>query len=202
MNHQQIDRVESYTYLGSNVNSQWDHSIEIKQRIAKARSAFIRMGTVFRGRDLPLKTKSRLLECYVFSVLLYGVEEWTLPQSSMKRLEAFEMWCYRRILRISWVDRITNVEVLRRMGKDCDILNTVKGRKLEYLGHVMRNENRYGLLQLILQGKVYGRRGPGRRRISWLQNLRTWFNMTTTELFRSAVNKVRIAMMIANIRNG
>jgi hypothetical protein len=194
--------VDSYTYLGSNVNSQWDHLVEIKQRIAKAKAAFIRMSTVFKNRDLTLGTKCRLLRAYVFSVLLYGVEAWTLSQSAVGRLEAFEMWCYRRVLRVSWVDRITNDEILHRMGKEREIMVTVKKRKLEYLGHIMRNEQRYGLLQLILQGKICGSRGPGRRRISWLKNLRTWFNGTTGELFRAAASKVKIAMMIANIRNG
>lgn len=201
INQQPIERVESYTYLGTNINSQWDHSVEIKQRIAKARAAFIKMSTVLRSRDLPLKTKIFVLQCYTFPVLLYGTEAWTLSEASMKKLEAFEMWCYRRILRISWVDRVTNIEVLHRMGKECEVIKTIKKRKLEYLGHIIRNEQRYGLLQLILQGKVYGKRGPGRRRISWLQNLRKWFNMTTTGLFRIAANKVKIAMLVANIRN-
>lgn len=78
----------------------------------------------------------------------------------------------------------------------------IKKRKLEYLGHVMRNKDRYSLLQTIIQGKILGRRGPGRRRISWLRNLRTWFGKTSAELFRACTNKVIIANMIANIRNG
>lgn len=159
------------------------------------------MNNIFKSHSLPLRTKARLLRCYVFTVLLYGVESWTLTEASMRKLEAFEMWCYRRILRISWVDRITNEEVLRRMDKEREVLNNIKKRKLEYLGHIMRNEHRYSLLQLILQGKVLGRRGPGRRRISWLHNLRKWFSLTTAGLFRAAANKIRIAMLVANIRN-
>ena len=135
-------------------------------------------------------------------MLFYGVEAWTLTEVSARRLEAFEMWLYRRILRVSWRDRVTNVEILRRMNKGKEVLDIVKVRKLQYLGHIMRNENRYVLLQKILQGKVYGARGPGRRRISWLKNLRTWFNQSTTQLFKAAVSKVRIAIMIANIRIG
>lgn len=200
--NQRIERVASITYLGTSLNELWDHSVEIKCRIEKARSTFIRMRSVFKDRDLHINTKMRLLRCYVFSVLLYGVESWTLTETSLKKIEAFEMWLYRRILRISWVDHVTNAEVLRRMNKTTELIYTIKSRKLQYLGHIMRNENRYGLLQQILQGKVNGRRGPGRRRISWLKNLRTWFSMTTTDLFRTAINKVRIAMMIANIRNG
>lgn len=201
VNQQPVIRVSNYVYLGTNVNDRWDHSVEIRQRIEKARSAFTKMNNIFKSHSIPLKTKIRLLRCYVFTVLLYGVESWTLTEASTKKLEAFEMWCYRRILKISWVDRITNDAVLRRMGKEREIVNNVKKRKLEYLGHVMRNEQRYNLLQLILQGKIFGKRGPGRRRISWLQNLRKWFSLTTTGLFKAAVNKIRIAMLVANIRN-
>lgn len=202
VNSQPIERVTSITYLGTSINSQWDHAKEIKSRIEKARTTFVNMQKVFKSRDLNLNTKIRLLRCYVFSVLLYGAEAWTLTEATMKKLEAFEMWTYRRILRISWVDHVTNVEVLLRMNKTTEIVKTIKIRKLQYFGHIMRNEQRYGILQRILQGKVLGKRGPGRRRISWLKNLRSWFSMTTTDLFRTAVNKVRIAILIANIRNG
>ena len=202
INNQPITTVNSYTYLGTNLNDRWDHSTEIKQRIEKARIAFVKFAKIFKSRDLPLTTKIRLLRCYVFSILLYGVEAWTLTNATMKKLEAFEMWCYRRILRTSWMDRVTNAEVLRRLNKECEIILHVKQRKLEYLGHITRNENRYSLLLLILQGKVYGKRGPGRRRNSWLQNLRQWFSLTTTGLFRAAADKIRIAMLIANIRTG
>uniref|UniRef100_A0A8D8MAZ5 Uncharacterized protein n=2 Tax=Cacopsylla melanoneura TaxID=428564 RepID=A0A8D8MAZ5_9HEMI len=112
------------------------------------------------------------------------------------------MWTYRRMLKISWTDKISNIRVLQKLNKEKEIIVTVKIRKLEFLGHIMRNESRYLLLQKILQGKVHGKRGPGRRRISWLKNLRTWYNQTTSQLFRTAVNKVQIAIMIANIRNG
>uniref|UniRef100_A0A6P7FCB0 Uncharacterized protein LOC114328569 n=1 Tax=Diabrotica virgifera virgifera TaxID=50390 RepID=A0A6P7FCB0_DIAVI len=112
------------------------------------------------------------------------------------------MWLYRRILKTSYTDHITKLGVLLRMQKEKELLITIKTAKIDYLGYIVRNSERYGLLQLIWQGKVEGKRGPGRRRISWLKNLRTWFNTTTTNIFRAAVCKVQIAMMVANIRNG
>ena len=105
------------------------------------------------------------------------------------KLEAFEMWLYRRMLRVSWTQRVTNEEILRRMGKAKEVLATVKRRKLQYLGHIMRHEERYQLPICILQGKILGARGRGRRRISWLRNLREWFNQSTPGLFRAAVNR-------------
>ena len=142
-----------------------------------------------------------MLRCYVFSVLLYGVEAWTLNDSNIKRLEAFEMWCYRRILKISWVDRVRNAEVLERLSKSTEIVCTVKSRKLQYFGHVMRGE-KYRLLQNIMQGKIAGKRGPGRRKTSWLKNLRDWYGVDTNTLFRIAVNKIKIAVMVTNVLKG
>ena len=93
----------------------------------------------------------------------------------------------------------TNDEVLRRLKKNTELINTIKIRKLSYFGHIIRNP-KYQFLQLVIQGKIAGHRGPGRRRTSWLKNLRAWFGKTSLELFRAAVNKAMIVNMIANIR--
>ncbi|GJQ86421.1 hypothetical protein Trydic_g10329 [Trypoxylus dichotomus] len=82
------------------------------------------------------------------------------------------------------------------------LVTTIKARKLEYVGHIMRNERRYGLLQNILQGKISGKRGPGQRTNPWLKNLAAWFSVTTTALFRAAANNVVIARMTINTRTG
>ena len=132
---------------------------------------------------------------------LYGAEAWTLTDASCRRIDTFEMWCYRRILRIPWIHHVSNDTVLQRIGRQLEFLQNVKRRKLEYFGHVMRNE-KYHLLQLILQGKIEGQRSAGCRRISWLRNLRTWTGMTSTALFRAAVNRVIWTNVIANIHRG
>ena len=111
-----VERVEKFTYLGTIV-IQWDHSQEIKSRIEKARGAYNNMSKLFRSHNLKLDIKVRLLRCYVFSILYYGVESWTLTVATERKHEAFEMWLYRRILRISWMDRVTNETVLERMKK-------------------------------------------------------------------------------------
>lgn len=199
--NQPIERVRQYKYLGTIINENNDSSQEIRVRIEQARSTFTRMKRLFCCRDLNLDLKIRLMRCYVLSILYYGMEAWTLKAIDIRRLEAFEMWIYRRILRISWVERITNVEVMRRMHKEREVIPTIKRRKLLYMGHVMRGE-KYQMLQIIVQGKIQGKRSMGRRRNSWLKNLRDWFGCSNNELFRAAVSKVRIAMMIANLRNG
>ena len=152
-------------------------------------------------RDISLKTRFRFIQCYVLPVLLYGHEGWTLTKVLERRLEAFEMWLYRRMLRISWTEKVSNAEVLIRMRKGVEVLYDIKRRKLEYFGHVIRNK-KYRLLQLVMEGKIEGRRRPGRRKTSWLRNLRDWFGTDSVSLFRAAASKVRIAVMIANLRRG
>lgn len=123
------------------------------------------MRLIFTSRDISLPLKIRLMICYISPVLLNKVEQWTMTEQLMKKISAFEMWIYRRILRNSWTEHIRNQEVLRRMYKQQEITYIVKKRKLEYFGNIMRH-CKYRLQQLILQEKVDKRRGLGRRRNS------------------------------------
>lgn len=200
-NNVALTMAETVTYLGCTLNSDWDHSREIKGRIEKARGTFNKMRNVLCNLSLNIHTRIRILKCYVLSTLLYGAEAWTLTDASCKRIDVFEMWCYRRMLRISWIHHVSNDTVLQRINGQLQYLQYVKRRKLEYFGHIMRNE-KYHLLQLILQGKIEGRRSAGRRRLSWLRNLRTWTGMSSAALFRAAVNKVIWTNVIADIHRG
>ena len=197
--NQPIQRVNKFKYLGCIINDNIDHELEIRCRIEQARTAYFKMKKVLTCKDMKLNLRVRLAKCYIFSTLLYGMESWTISDRSLKRLEAFEMWVYRRMLRVSWTDRMTNASVLESMEKDCEIIKSIKIRKLQYFGHIMRN-SKYRILQLIIEGKIEGRRPRGRRKISWLRDLRHWYGKTSIELFRAAANKIAIANMIANVR--
>lgn len=92
---------------------------------------------------------------YIWSILLYCAESWTLKMAEMKKLESLEMWVYRRILKISCTDHVTNKDILRRLDKNRELLTTIKRRKTAYFGHIMRG-SKYQLLQLIIEGKIEG----------------------------------------------
>lgn len=193
-----IAQVSSLKYLGSLVNQQCDPKLEIRSRIAQARITLNNMKTLLANRNLSLELRIRILRCYVFPVLLYGCESWTIDATTEKRIEAFEMYAYRRMLRISWTEHKSNIEVMHQMGKHKELLTTIKERKLEYLGHIMRGE-RYEILRLIIEGKIEGRRSVGRRQNSWLRDLRRWFVQTSIDIFRAAVSRATIAIWIANL---
>lgn len=173
---------------------------EIRIRIEKARSSFFKFKNLLCGHDINIALKIRILRCYVFSVLLYGVESWTLTDTIMKKVEAFEMWTYRRILKIKWTDKITNEEVLRRLAKEREIVLTIKKRKMEYFAHIVRNPIKYELPTTILQQEVVGHRKRRRPRTLWLQNLCQWYNLPSDRLFEAAQNRELIANIVSNVR--
>uniref|UniRef100_A0A8D8QUF3 Endonuclease-reverse transcriptase n=1 Tax=Cacopsylla melanoneura TaxID=428564 RepID=A0A8D8QUF3_9HEMI len=116
-------------------------------------------------RNISIKTKERLLKTYVFSTLTYGAEAWTLNKEIERRIDACENYCYRRMLKISWMDKINNSNVLRRMQKNqLELLNTIKERKTKFAGHILRRPEGT-LLKDVMEGTVEGARGRGRPRI-------------------------------------
>ncbi|CAH2242692.1 jg7589 [Pararge aegeria aegeria] len=123
----------------------------------------------------------------------------TIKEDLRKRLEAFEMWAYRRMLKISWTQKVTNEEVLRRVGCQRELWKTVKKKKVAYVGHVLRHD-RYRLLQLIMMGKVAGKRRIGRKRKSWLRNIREWTGIASAaQLFSLAREQEKYQKLTANL---
>lgn len=200
INNTPVERVSRFKYLGSLITNNMDPDIEIKCRIETARTAFGTMRAFLCNDNLNLKLKQRMVKCYIWSVLLYGMESWTLIIRSLNRLEAFEMWNYRRMLRIPWTDLLTNEEVLRRANTDRALITTIKCRKIAYLGHILRGE-KYYLLQLIIKGKIEGRHRIGRRQMSWMRNIREWTGIQRAgNLFRLAEDRETLSIVIANVR--
>jgi len=194
-----IERVDKFKYLGTWLCEDWTSDKEVKCRIEQARQAFSKLERVLTCPDFDLDLRLRFVQCYVWSVLLYGVEGWTLKVSAINKLEAFEMWLYRRVLKILWTARMTNEEILRRANRRRKLFETIKKRKTAYLGHIMRNE-RYQFLQLLIEGKIEGRRGIGRKKMSWLRNIRQWTGLRDIQsLIHTVRNREAMENVIANI---
>lgn len=168
-----VDKVQSFKYLGVTINDQWDCSKEIRCRIEMAREAFFKYKKVLTSHDINLETKLRFVKTYVWSVLLYATEVWTIKAVDVKKLEAFEMWIYRRILKIPWTHFISNNAVLSQVHRERELLATIKKRKTAYLGHIMRNP-KYKLLQTITKANIEGKPTRGRKETTWLNNIQEW----------------------------
>ncbi|CAG9831432.1 unnamed protein product [Diabrotica balteata] len=152
VNNNLVEQVKKFKYLGHWIHETLDQEQE-KCRIEQARNSFLKMRQLLTTRNLDLSLRYRMIKCYVYSVLLHGVEAWTLTVSSLRHLESFEMWVFRRMLKTSWTDRVRNEEVLRRMNREREPTEIVKKRKTSYLGHIFRHD-RYNFLQLIIEGKI------------------------------------------------
>ncbi|BES87340.1 Dehydrogenase [Nesidiocoris tenuis] len=197
---QGIEQVTRFKYLGQWVTEEWALREELRIRIEVARAAFNNMRRVLCSRDLSFALRWRMVRCYIFSIVLYGVESWTLKTADINRLEAFEMWLIRRMFKIPWTARLRNDYILQRNNLSRELMRTVKTRKVAYLGHILRNP-KYELLQKIMMGKISGRRGVGRKRASWLLNIRQWTGIPrAADLFQMARDRDRFGEVIANLR--
>ena len=172
-----IESVNSFKYLGSSILPTGQAVDEIKTRINHGRAAFVRLKkALWMRREISMKTKARVYQAAVRSVLLYGCETWPLREEDIRQLEVFDHWCLRRILRVNWRDRISNADVRRRF---CDILQlrtTIRRRRLQWFGHVLRKPDDELTKQALLSSPCAGwrcRRGG---------QLKTWLNTVKSDM--------------------
>jgi len=159
--------VSQFRYLGSLISEDGYCTKAIRSRIEMAKKVFMEKKKLFPGK-MNLELKKRIMKCLVWRVALYAAETWMFMQTDRRRLEASEMWIWRRMEKISWLDKVTNEEVFRRVNKDRQILNSIWQRKHRWIGHVLRHD---GLLHEIIEGRMIGKPTRGRRRIQMLHNL-------------------------------
>jgi len=148
----QLENVESFKYLGSVLTNDGRCTCEIKCIIPMAKAAFNKKRALFTS-TLDLKLRKKLVKCYIWSIALYGAESWTLRAVDQEHLESFEMWCWRRMEKISWTDHVRNEEVLLRVKEQSNILHEISKRKANWIGYILRRNCR---LQQVIEGKIEG----------------------------------------------
>ena len=195
---EQIKQVKKFKYLGHLITSDGKCVNEITKRIAISKDAFQKMKSVLTNRNITMTTKLRVLKAYVWAVLLYGCECWTLNKETTRKLEAVEMWFLRRIMRISWTEKRTNDSILKEANIERSLIKTIRKRQLEFLGHICRKKD---LEYLSITGKIEGRRSRGRQRTTYIESLRSWLieNDIKIDLFRLAEDRFEWKAMIANV---
>ena len=181
-----LEQVETFKYLGTQIKADGRTDTEIKNRISIAKSKFSSMSKLLTSRQLDIQTKLKILKCYVFSIFTYGSEAWTLSKVFEDKIEAFEMWCLRRIGKISWKDRITNDRVLSKLNTERQLLSDIQKRKCSYYGHIKRKNN---ILTTALEGRIEGRRPRGRPRNNWFGDIKEWTQMTGFECTSMAADR-------------
>ena len=191
-----ITQTDKYTYLGQTVTSNGKCDDEILKRIEIARGAFNSMLKTLTARHISMKTRKRIIKAYVWSTLLYGCETWTITTRNMTKLQSFEMWAYRKMMKISWREKKTNEEVLTLADEQLYKIPTIKKRKITYFGHMVRRNN---IHRLLLEGPLEGKRSRGRPRTEWMTNITEWTGMRYEDLVRLAQDRKPWRIMTANL---
>ena len=132
--------MDDFIYLGSTITNKGQSAPEIRRRLAMARDAVQKLTSIWRSRRIRLNLKLRLLQAAVFPIATYGSESWSMQKADERRVDAFEMWCYRRILRISWTEMRSNIWVLEKIGTGLVVREAIRKQKLRFFGHVIRRD--------------------------------------------------------------
>ena len=170
-----VETVSDFISGGSKITADGDCSHEIKRRLLFGRKVIINLDSILKSRDITLPTKVHLVKAMVFPVVMYGCESWTLKKAERRRIDAFELWCWRRLLRVPWTARRSIQSILKEISPGCSLKGLMLKLKLQsssnYSGHLMRRADSFE--KTLTLGKIEGRRRRGPQRMRW------WLDGTT-----------------------
>ena len=165
---------------GSKITADGDCSHEIKRRLLLGRKIMSNLDSIFKSRDITLPTKVHLVKAMVFPVVRYGCESWTVKKAERRRIDAFELWCWRRLLRVPWTARRSNQSILKEISPGISLEGMMLKLKLQYFGHLMRRVD--SLEKTLMLGGIRGRRRRGRQRMRWLDGITDLMDVSLSEL--------------------
>ena len=171
----EILEVENYFFMKTH-----DCSHEIKRRLLLGRKVMINRDSILKSRDITLPSKVHLVNTMGFSVVMYGCESWTIKKAEHRRIDAFELWCWRRLLRVPWTARRSNQSILKGIGPEYSLEGLMLKLKLQYFGHLMWRADSFE--KTLMLGKIEGRRRRGRQRIRWLDSITDSMDMSLSKL--------------------
>ena len=164
-----VEIVADFIFLGSKITAAGDCSHEIKRRLLLGRKVMTNLNSILKSRDITLPTKVHLVKAMVFPVVMFGCESWTVKKAEQRRIHAFELWCWRRLLRVPWTSRKSNQSILKEISPGCSLEGQMLKLKLQYFGHLMWRADSFE--KTLMLGKIEGRRRRGRQRMRWLDGI-------------------------------
>ena len=165
---------------GSKITADGDCSHEIKRCILLGRKVMTNLDSILKSRDITLPAKACLVKAMVFPVVMYGCESWTTNKDEHQRIDAFELWCWRRLLRVPWTTRRSNQSILKEISPECSLEGLMLKLKLQYFGHLMQRADSFE--KTLMLRKIEGRWRRGQQRMRWLDAITDSMDMSLGKL--------------------
>ena len=175
-----METVTDFIFWGSQTTADGDCSHEVKRRLLLGRKAMSNLDSILKSRDITLPTKVHIVKAMVFPVVMYGCESWTVKKAECQRIDAFELLCWRRLLRVSWTARRSNQLILKEISPEYSLEGLIMKLKLQYFGHLMQRTNSFE--KTLMLGKIEGRKRWGQQRMRLLDGITDSMDMSLSKL--------------------
>ena len=175
-----VKTVASFIFLGSKITADGDFSHEIKRHLLLGGKVITNLDSILKSRDITLPIKFHLVKAMVFPVVMYGCESWTIKKAEHRRIDAFELWCWRRLLRVPWTARRSNQSILKEISPECSLEGLMLRLKLQYFGHLMERTDSFE--KTLMLGNIEGSWRRGQQRMRWLHGITDSMDMSLSKL--------------------